>query len=226
MKIKIKDTKTLKDSIEQTKKRILDFAPNILEKEGKSIAKSLFEVKEKINETSSYEDLRNILKEIVSKFDTPKAQEILEKINEFDRLYNRDPRKGSRNDYWLWEKLLKYVYNIILKASGNPSPDVKEEKAEDSCSVKDGEDDELYQLCKLLGEAHDKYIEALDLAESLENDEKISSELRYAIEDVEAPASELDFMGESVPVESLKEKYPLENNSDEYFDEEDAWEED
>lgn len=221
MKIVIKDSKTLKDSIDALKKKFKD-ADIDLTKEGiDSIANALLAKKEDISATSGFADLRDLVKEVVGKFNTPKSNEILRKVDEFDRLYQRDPRPGQRNDYWMWEKLLKYVWNIILKASGNPSPDVKEQK-EDSCSMKDEENDFL-KLARLLGEAHDKIMEALDLAEDLENQDLVGSGLRYALEDLEADASDFDYMGESNPDEVLKEKWAAEGESEEYPDEDESW---
>lgn len=280
MKIVIKDSKTLKDSIDALKKKFKD-ADIDLTKEGiDSIANALLAKKEDISATSGFAGLRDLVKEVVGKFNTPKSNEILRKVDEFDRLYQRDPRPGQRNDYWMWEKLLKYVWNIILKASGNPSPDVKEQK-EDSCSMKDEkkckvigenadskevvfegtyeecekyieaaekEDAEMYgednpdtfeyhiedseikdeendflKLARLLGEAHDKIMEALDLAEDLENQDLVGSGLRYALEDLEADASDFDYMGESNPDEVLKEKWAAEGESEEYPDEDDSY---
>lgn len=221
MKIVIKDSKTLKDSIDALKKKFKD-ADIDLTKEGiDSIANALLAKKEDISATSGFAGLRDLVKEVVGKFNTPKSNEILRKVDEFDRLYQRDPRPGQRNDYWMWEKLLKYVWNIILKASGNPSPDVKEQK-EDSCSMKDEENDFL-KLARLLGEAHDKIMEALDLAEDLENQDLVGSGLRYALEDLEADASDFDYMGESNPDEVLKEKWAAEEESEEYPDEDESW---
>ena len=279
MKIVIKDSKTLKDSIDALKKKFKD-ADIDLTKEGiDSIANALLAKKEDISATSGFAGLRDLVKEVVGKFNTPKSNEILRKVDEFDRLYQRDPRPGQRNDYWMWEKLLKYVWNIILKASGNPSPDVKEQK-EDSCSMKDEkkckvigenadsrevvfegtyeecekyieaaekEDAEMYgednpdtfeyhiedskvkdeegsldKICRLLGEAHDKIMEALDLVEDLENEGMVNSALRYDLEDLEADASELDFTGEGDPKAALAEKY-AEEESEEYPDEDESY---
>ena len=229
MKIKIRDSKSLKDSIEHLKKKIMDVEIDLTQKGINSIANALLAKKEEINKTQSFEDLRNLVVPVIKEFDTPKGREMLMKIGEFERLYNREPVKGSRNDYWLWEKLLKYVWNIVLKASGNPSPDVKEQP-KDSCQDEEIEEvevveeekdffqeaeEETLKVCRLLGEAHDKFIEALDLIEEMENEDKLPSSLRYEVEDLEAKASNLDYMGESNPVEKLREEWPL---NDEGYD--------
>ena len=117
MKFKIKDSKTLKDSITILKKKIMDADVDLTQKGVVSIANALLEKKDNINEANGFEELKEVVVPVIKKFDTPKGREILIKIDEFDRLYKRDPRKGSHNDFWLWEKLLKYVWNIILKAS-------------------------------------------------------------------------------------------------------------
>ena len=299
IRIKIKDTKTLKDSIDDLRKKIKDADFDLTQQGVGSIANALLEKKDEIASIGDFASLRELVKEVVGGFNTPKAKEILAKVDEFDRMYQRDPRKGGRNDLWMWEKLLKYVYNIILKASGNESPDValkreyaerKGNKAEDSkkigdvlvyapynynetgdfwiseagfkaadkldandlfgddkdkahkfasieeankfceehgiddfelrdscgAKVKDSEyDDDLRELISALGEAHNKLIEAYDLASSLEREEVIKSELLYAIEDLEASASELDFEMEGDPVEELISKYGDVNARDE-----------
>ena len=205
MKIRMKDSKTLQDSIAFLKQKIQDAEVDLTKPGVQSIANALLAKKDKIGETKGFAELRDVVKDILEKYDSPRSREYLIEVDKLNRLYQRDPRPGSRNDYWVWEKLLKYVWNIILKASGNPSPDVKQVKEEDSC-IKD-EEDEVLKLAKLLGEAHDKIIEANELAESLESEEKISSSLVYAIEDVEAPLSELDFMGENDPKAKLLEQF-------------------
>ena len=173
MTFKIKDSKQLQDSIAALKKKILDANIDLTRPGIQSIANALIKRKDEIGNTTSFAPLRDLVKEIVGKFDTPKSREILIEVDKLDRLHKRDPRPRSRNDYWVWEKLLKYVWNIILKASGNPSPDVrpnveKEEieeelgymmKKHDSCPVKD-EPNELLELAQKLGEAHDKLMEA------------------------------------------------------------------
>lgn len=211
-RIKIKDAKSLKDSIEIWKKKIKDADFDLTRTGVVSIANSLMEKKEEIASTTKFADLRDIVKEQVGKFDTPKSREILAKVDELDRMYQRDPRPGSRNDYWVWDKLLRYVYNILLKASGSPSPDVKETKPEDSVEVEDNgsADEELKQLIRLLGQAHNLVIEADELAGDLAGEGKIPDDLVYAIEDLEAETSELDFEGENDPLAALKDKFEFE----------------
>lgn len=221
MKITIKDSKTLKDSIATTKKKINDLGIDLTQPGIDSIANALLEEKEAINNTTSFEDLRDIMKEAIKKFDTPKSREIKAKIEELNRLYQRDPKRGSRNDYWLWDKLLKYCYNILLKASNLGSPDVEEVKEElgymmgkhDSCT-KDEDEDPTLRLCKLLGEAHDKIMEAQDLAKDLIEANELGQDLEYALEDLEADLSEFDFMGEGDPAAGLREKFLPSNNED------------
>lgn len=221
--MKLKDSKQLMDSINETKKKIMDAEIDLTKPGIHSIANALLEKKESINATTSFAELRDIMKEVVKKFDTPKGREILLKIDELNRLYNRAPQ-NKRNDYYCWDRLLKYCYNILLKASGNPSPDAKPTEAEDSCELKD-EEDEILQLARLMGEAHDKITEAKDLCESLENEGKLSSELGYTLEDIEADLSELDFMGENDPAAKLSEKFAEETTERWDIDEEDFEEE-
>lgn len=221
VKIKIKDSKSLLDSINELKKKIMDAEPDLTREGVDSIANALLAIKDKVNETKGFAELRDLMIPVIKEFDTPKAKEYLIKIDEFNRLYNRDPRKGYRNDYWMWEKLMKLYYNIIMKAAGLGSPDVKPVK-EDSCKVKD-EDSQVLKLCKLLGEAHDKIMEALDLVEDLENDGMLNSDLRYEIEDLEADASDLDFMGESDPESALATRFAAEEDSESYDGEAEDW---
>lgn len=221
MKIKIRDSKELMDSINELKKKIMDAEVDLTKPGIASIANALLEKKSDINAAKGFADLRDIMKDVVKEFDTPKAREILLKIDELDRLYQRAPQ-DKRNDYWCWEKLLKYCYNILLKASGNPSPDVKQDSVEDAKEVKDDMND-LSNLARLLGEAHDKIMEALDLAEGLESSEEISSELVYRLEDLEAAASELDFTGEADPVEVLLENYSGDADLDSWEIDEEDW---
>lgn len=285
IRIKIKDAKTLKDSIDALRKKIGDAEFDLTQQGVGSIANALLGKKGEIASADDFASLRDLVRGVVSQFDTPKAREILAKVAEFDRMYQRDPRKGGRNDYWMWEKLLKYVYNIILKASGNESPDValKREYAErqgakpedsckvgdivvhadykgnqsgdywlytveegldandrfssdkakahkfasiaearkfceehgiedyevqDSCGAKVGDGlDEIAHLVRLLGEAHNLIMEALDLANDLESEDKIGSGLVALIEDVEAGASQIDYEGNEDPVKALLDEY-------------------
>ena len=146
-KIKFRDSVSFKDSIEFYKKKIMDAEIDLTRKGVSSIANALIGVKEDINAASGFAALRDIVVPVIKKFDTPKSKEILMKIEEMNRMYQRDPTPGSRNDYWMWEKLIKYVYNILLKASGNPSPDVKETKTEDA-------DDDFIVIAKKDGTYH------------------------------------------------------------------------
>lgn len=221
--MKLKDSKLLMDSINETKKKIMDAEIDLTKPGIHSIANALLEKKEAINATTSFAELRDIMKEVVKNFDTPKGREILLKIEELNRLYNRAP-ENKRNDYYCWDRLLKYCYNILLKASGNPSPDAKPTEAEDSCKAKD-EENEVDQLARLLGEAHDKIQEAKDLSESLENDGIINSSLGYKLEDLEADLSELDFMGNEDPGSKLIEEFGEEVTERWDIDEEDFEEE-
>lgn len=215
MKIEIRDSQTLLDSINILKKKIMDFD---LTKPGvKSIAAEFLKRKDKINETTSFVELKPIFDEVIAMFDTPKSKEMWIEGDKLDRIFKRNPKQGGHNDLFCWEKLLKYIYSIMLKAQDLGSPDVK---SEDSKPVEDA-DDEVLHVARLLGEAHDKIIEAMDLVESLEEEETIGSELRYALEDVEAPLSELDFMGESDPKFALLNAFRPEEIESWEIDEED-----
>ena len=222
----LRERKRLKDSINSLKKKIMDMnefsdpdKKDLTASGVKSIANALLARKKEIDQTTNFADLRDIAIDVFKSFDTTAGRRMLIEVDKMNNYYKRDPKPGSQVDYRCWEKLMRYLYNIILKASGNPSPDarpnvsekeVKEElghmmKKHDS--VCKDEEDEILEACRAIGLAHDKLIEAMDLVESLENEGKISSSLRYALEDVEAPLSELDFMGESNPKEVMLEKF-------------------
>lgn len=216
MKITIKDSKTLKDSIVKLQQKFKDAEIDLTKTGVQSIANALLEKKDKIGNTKSFAELRDIVKEVFEKYDSPKSREYLVQVDQYNRLYQRDPRPGSRNDYWLWERLLKYVWNIILKASGNPSPDakmVKEEKVED-------DENDIQKLCRLLGEAHDKIMEAQDIASDLIGEGVFDSDLEYALDDLEADLSQFDYMGESNPARALMEAFSTsEYDLDDEYDE-------
>lgn len=146
MKIKIRDSKTLKDSIDSLKKKIKDAGFDLTQKGVTSIANSLLAVKPDIDSAEGFAALRDVVKKAVSQHDTPKARETLLEVDNIDRMYQRNPVPGSRNDLWCMEKLLKYVWNLLLKASGNESPDAmlkreykerEKAKAEDSQKIGD-----------------------------------------------------------------------------------------
>lgn len=83
------------------------------------------------------------------------------------------------------------------------------------------DEDELLRFCKLMGEAHDKIMEAQDLLSDLINDGKLPDDVSWDLDDVEASVSEFEFMGEDDPVKALKIKYDVEVSEDE-----DDWDED
>ncbi len=75
--------------------------------------------------------------------------------------------------------------------------------------LKEGLDEELLRVCRLLGEAHDKVMEAVDIVTDLDyfdEDADVDS-LLEAIEDLDHYISEFDFMGEDNPVEELKNRF-------------------
>lgn len=216
MKITIKDSKTLKDSIVKLQQKFKDAEIDLTKAGVQSIANALLEKKDKIGNTKGFAELRDIVKEVFEKYDSPKSKEYLVQVDQYNRLYQRDPRPGSRNDYWLWERLLKYVWNIILKASGNPSPDAKQVKEE---KVGDDETD-IQKLCRLLGEAHDKIMEAQEIASDLIEEGVFDSDLEYALDDLESDLSQFDYMGESNPARALMEAFPTsEYDLDDEYDE-------
>lgn len=75
--------------------------------------------------------------------------------------------------------------------------------------------DEIYNILKLIGEAHDKIIEAQDYVDSLSSDydDDILGDLEMYIDDMEASISELDFMGEEDPVSAIYKFYEIEEDN-------------
>lgn len=73
----------------------------------------------------------------------------------------------------------------------------------------DLDNNSILDVLKLIGEAHDKIMDAQDLLNDLkeDNDDELLDALEYDIlDDLEASLSEFDFMGEDNPLEALKEK--------------------
>lgn len=119
------------------------------------------------------------------------------------------------------------MYRYAIKYSKNPSDKILEKiikysneynegdqvisiiKGKDSIKDKDDEDPKL-TICKLLGEAYDKIMIALDLVKDLENENELPSSLRNDLEDLADSASEFDFMDKSNPVGVLMDIYPIE----------------
>lgn len=76
-------------------------------------------------------------------------------------------------------------------------------------------EDSILDILKLIGEAHDKIMEAQDLiSDIVEYDEyededyeesTLYSSLEYILDDLEASLSEYDYMGEDDPVEAFKD---------------------
>lgn len=62
----------------------------------------------------------------------------------------------------------------------------------------------VYQILNLIGEAHDKIMEAQDLVTP--GEDEFPSELVDILDDLEASLSEWDMMGEDDPEEAFKEK--------------------
>lgn len=220
-KILIRDTKTLDASIRILKKKIADVDFDLTRQGVKSIANALLAIKKKVDSAQGFAEMRDLIKGALKDFDTPKSREIKNKLLELDRLFARDPRQGGRNDKWLFDRLLQYYYQIILKASGNPSPDAKPSKKEeitpqDSCQAKDDQDD-VAKIIRLLGEAHSLIIEASELASDLWMDGKVNSQLGDDIDELEKTASDLDFL--DTGADKFLEHYRGEKTVDEDEDE-------
>jgi len=116
------------------------------------------------------------------------------------------------------------IYNPVITINGidfDNDGDVLVEKVEamkKDSKVKDS-DDALLRLCQLLGEAHDKIMEAQDLINNdLDDCDCDLSSLEYEIEDAEAILSEFDFMGNANPVKAMRKAYD-ENFDDAYSEE-------
>lgn len=77
-------------------------------------------------------------------------------------------------------------------------------------------EDSILDILKLIGEAHDKIMEAQDLiSDIIEYEDEdyeestlestLYSSLEYILDDLEASLSEYDYMGEDDPVEAFKD---------------------
>ena len=173
-----------------------------------------------------------------------------DKVDDLDKMLYRiasflDKELSTRNLNWSASKSKvmgnKIIFGLpdVSTATKNASFDVillgvkewsKEDKRKfidlDEFMTKDSKKmlkdagDEIDELILLLGKAHDNIIEALDLAESLENEDKVASSLRYELEDREADLSDLDFNGEADARKAFLARFATESEEDEDFDEE------
>lgn len=67
----------------------------------------------------------------------------------------------------------------------------------------------LLAICKLIGEAHDKIMEAQDELSNVKYDyeEDILDIVEDSLDDLEASLSEMDFMGNDDPVKELEDHF-------------------
>lgn len=72
-------------------------------------------------------------------------------------------------------------------------------------------DNTFLQILRLIGEAHDKIIEAQDLAESEDDEYRIDSGLDDALDNLETELSEWDFAGEDDPEGAFKETFGVDD---------------
>lgn len=105
-------------------------------------------------------------------------------------------REGNVDLQLLYDKKVKDIPNINTIQA-------KKDKINDD----EGVDDVMLRICKLMGEAHDKIIEAQELASDLYDAGMINSNLEYILEDLEADLSQVDFMGEDKPTLKLMEEF-------------------
>lgn len=178
-------------------------------KQGISMAKS---AKAAYQERTSFEKLKPEELEVAKKLFFEEYGRQFNEEDEFDKedivlLFNE---KQKENQEWypaqvrLTFKVGKFDVNKEKNIDFLSDKNIKNSK-----KVKDS--DEIEMLIKLMGEAHSKIIEALDLAQSLEQEDKISSRIVYELEDIEAPLSDLDFEGEDNPKEVFFEQFGKED---------------
>ena len=76
---------------------------------------------------------------------------------------------------------------------------------------------DLEKILYLIGEAHDKIMEAQDELSSLgyEYDDEIIDNLSYDLDDLEASLSEFDFVGDEDPVQACLDYYGIEEDEEE-----------
>lgn len=77
--------------------------------------------------------------------------------------------------------------------------------------------EELRTILELIGEAHNKIMEAQDELSSLsyDYDDDIITDLGYALDDLEAELSEYDFFGNDDPVQTAFEFFGVEEEEEE-----------
>lgn len=77
--------------------------------------------------------------------------------------------------------------------------------------------EELRTVLELIGEAHNKIMEAQDELSSLsyDYDDDIITDLGYALDDLEAELSEYDFFGDDDPVQAALEFFGVEEEEEE-----------
>ena len=80
----------------------------------------------------------------------------------------------------------------------------------------------LRAVLELMGQAHDKIMDALDEIDSLsyEYEDDIIDEIKYKLEDLEYELSEVDFIGENDPIQAAYNYFEIEDDDWEEVDEE------
>ena len=138
--MKINDAKQkILDSINNLKQKICDALtshPDLVSEKKPSVAYDLYKHQDEIKAATGYKQLRDIFVKILEEHKTePVARKYLNDVlYDYDRKYARDPRVGGYNDIYLFEKLLSFIYNIIMRAENLGSPDVNRRKTfEDAC---------------------------------------------------------------------------------------------
>lgn len=67
----------------------------------------------------------------------------------------------------------------------------------------------MFQLAQLLGEAHDKIMEAQDLAKEMVADEELDEAINWDLDDLEEAVSQFEFMGEDDPAGAILRRYTV-----------------
>ena len=159
---------------------------------------------ESMNKPLSFEEAKKLIKD---KFGTDLNKET------YDAILKLGGSKNTKNN--LKEDIESDIKSYISWCKKN------NREAKDYNSLKDfmsnkknlkesyssDKEEDVLELARALGTAHDGLIEAQDLLDDLVGREIISSDLYDEIMDLESDVSKYDFMGEDDPVQVLLDKY-------------------
>lgn len=185
----------------------------------------LMEFYKKDDEYESHQDeIRGLINTFEQAYGTKFNKNDPDDIEGLELVYNDEYDETIKEQRQWYPADIRLIFNVGQFAPGKEGNidllSLYDKKVKGKDSIKDDEDPKL-TICKLLGEAHDKIMIALDLVKDLENENELSSSLKADLEDLADSVSEFDFMDKSNPVGVLMDIYPIEvDYSDDDEDEE------